>query len=159
MARILIIGYGNPLRGDDGAGWQIAERFQETLRVSNDARELEVLVCHQLTPDLAEPISRADRVLFIDAAEQGSQVGYAVEPVVPTGIAPGGFTHHVNPAALLTLAQALYGRAPQADALIVNGVSFGYGETLSPAVAALVPQTLERIEVWCADSNISQKDS
>ena len=30
MGRVLIIGYGNPLRGDDGFGWHAAERLRET---------------------------------------------------------------------------------------------------------------------------------
>ena len=62
MARALIIGYGNPLRGDDGLGWRAAEQLAEIIPQS----EAEVIACHQLTPELAEPISRARLVIFID---------------------------------------------------------------------------------------------
>ena len=54
MARVLILGYGNPLRSDDGLGWQVAVQLFRT----NTSPEVLVLPCHQLTPELAEPISR-----------------------------------------------------------------------------------------------------
>ena len=62
---ILLLCYGNPLRRDDGVGWVIGERLAEMLR--EDVADVRVL--HQLTPELAEPISRAGAVIFIDAAE------------------------------------------------------------------------------------------
>ncbi len=110
------------------------------------------MACHQLTADLAETLSRADRVLFIDAAEGAARAGYHVERVAPAELAPAGFTHHVTPAALLTLAQTLYDRAPEASALIVDGVAFGYGEELSPEVEKLVPELGDFIADWAAGS-------
>ena len=64
---VLIIGYGNPLRGDDGVGWRVAEAVAAALPDG----AAEVLTVHQLTPELAELMSRADRVIFIDAAAEG----------------------------------------------------------------------------------------
>ena len=63
MARVLILGCGNPLRGDDGVGWHAAERLLKR------SAELDATIksCHQLTPELAEPVSKAERVIFIDA--------------------------------------------------------------------------------------------
>ena len=54
MSRIVITGYRNPLRGDDGVGWIAAERIGELLKDCQVA----ALVVHQLTPDLAEAASR-----------------------------------------------------------------------------------------------------
>lgn len=65
MAHTLIIGYGNPLRGDDGLGWHVAQRLAAVL----PQHRARIEVCHQLTPELAEPISRADLVIFIDAED------------------------------------------------------------------------------------------
>src|SRR5512136_1175751 len=62
--RILVVGYGNPLRGDDGAGWQAAERLEALLPPA----QVNVLIRHQLTPELAEPSSRAELVILIDAS-------------------------------------------------------------------------------------------
>lgn len=57
----LVIGIGNPLRGDDGVGWWLARRA-ETLKLTP-----RVLRVQQLTPELAEELAGARRVLFIDA--------------------------------------------------------------------------------------------
>lgn len=58
----LIIGIGSTLRRDDGLGPDLA-------RSAADALPADLIVVTQLTPELAEPISRAGRVVFIDAAE------------------------------------------------------------------------------------------
>ena len=59
----LIIGYGNTLRGDDGAGPRVAEAV-----AALNYPGVRTLVCPLLTPELADPISRAGAVLFVDAA-------------------------------------------------------------------------------------------
>ena len=65
--RTLIIGIGNPLRGDDGIGLDVASEFSRELRRD----DVQVLATHQLTPELSELVSRADRVFFIDVARSG----------------------------------------------------------------------------------------
>ena len=54
--KVLVIGYGNSLRGDDGIGPAVAQAFAD-----EDATECaDVIVCHQLTPELAESIAAVD---------------------------------------------------------------------------------------------------
>ena len=55
----LVIGYGNSLRGDDGAGPYAARLLQNM----NDEGGWDIVACHQLTPELAETISRASLVI------------------------------------------------------------------------------------------------
>ena len=64
MARALVIGYGNTLRADDGLGPAVAERLGSEWA----DEDVGVLSCQLLTPELAEPVSRAEIVVFIDAA-------------------------------------------------------------------------------------------
>jgi hydrogenase maturation protease len=80
MARVLIIGFGNPLRGDDGFGWHAAQRLCERL----GSPDVQVIACHQLTPELAEDIGAAERVLFIDAARDLPSGEIRCAPVLPT---------------------------------------------------------------------------
>lgn len=130
--RLMIIGYGNPLRGDDGLGWQAARRLADEVRDGVD-----VIACHQLMPELAEPLSRADRAVFIDAAPPGDPPGTIVMgSVQPRPADPGAFTHHLDPAGLLELARSLYGQAPPAELITVAGQQFGFSEQLSPPVQA-----------------------
>jgi hypothetical protein len=67
MARVLVLGYGNPLRSDDGLGWRVAvELFR-----ANASPDVLVLPCHQLTPDLAETASLVETVIFLDCSHKG----------------------------------------------------------------------------------------
>ena len=59
----LVIGYGNTLRGDDGVGPRVAEAIHQLALPG-----VRALVCPMLTPELADPISRAHTVIFVDAA-------------------------------------------------------------------------------------------
>jgi hydrogenase maturation protease len=126
----LIIGYGNPLRGDDAFGYRAAERIPGAIAV------------HQLTPELMDPISRADRVIFLDAAAEGTPGEIRRRPVQPSPDA-SNFTHHATPETLLAGARALYGRAPEALLITVTAATFDLSETLSPEVAAALERLLE----------------
>ena len=63
----LVIGIGNPLRGDDGVGWWLTERAEQLPRATSTGSPLLVRTVQQLTPELAAELTAARRVLFIDA--------------------------------------------------------------------------------------------
>jgi hydrogenase maturation protease len=126
----LIIGYGNPLRGDDGFGWHAAVRLQDLIH--NEG--IEILAVHQLTPELMDPISRARRVIFIDAAVGEEPGKMTVTTLETTGGAAPAFTHFATPAALLVGARSLYGAKPEGLLITVVGLDFELGEELSEPV-------------------------
>jgi hydrogenase maturation protease len=131
---ILILAYGNPLRCDDGLGWHAARQLTDQLTVDN-----QVLTCHQLAPELAEDISGADAVFFIDASREGEPGELTCQPVRPSNDNVG-FSHDCSPQVLLALCDQLYGACPPAYAVSVCGQSFHHGESLSPCVAATLPR-------------------
>lgn len=131
MPRVLIVGYGNPLRGDDGFGYRAAER----LRSEIDDPEVEIVALHQLTPELMDPLSRAEIAVFIDAA-------WPAPAVCRAGAA---FTHHLTPAALVGGARTIYGRAAEATLLTTPGENFEFGESLSPGVEQALDETIEKV--------------
>jgi hydrogenase maturation protease len=148
--RVLIIGYGNPLRGDDGLGWHAAQMLAE----DEWPGHVRVLARHQLTLELAAQAAEADFVVFIDAcddtctdagaaAEAGAQVRCAA--VVPEPAAVGSMSHHLHPAALLACTQVLYGVCPAAVVCSLPMRASGYGEDLSPAVQAALPALLAHV--------------
>lgn len=145
---IVIIGYGNPLRGDDGLGWHVAWNLLTTLEAGEwgNGEQVRVLPRHQLTPELAEPLSQARLAVFVDA-RVGEPAGAIVrEEISPRPPAPGAFSHHFDPPALLAWAQWLYGAAPaRAIVYSVVGHTFDYSEQLSPTVLAAVPTLREQI--------------
>jgi hydrogenase maturation protease len=146
--RLLIIGYGNPLRGDDGVGWQIADQLA---RLAGDSAK--VLIVHQLTPELTEPISAADLVVFIDACYEGQPGTWTCETIRPDPNPSHKFTHYFTPANLLSYTSTVFGVNPKALLISVAGRSFDYSQDLSPAVAAIVPEIVASVsEWWSADA-------
>jgi len=128
-ARVMVIGYGNPLRGDDGVGWVAAQRLGERVQ----SEQITSIGVHQLTPELAETISKVDRVIFIDAAvnQPAGYLSYrSVEPVNAGRL----MAHHLSPEALLAMSKRLFGRCPQAHLITVGGECFEHRDDLSPAV-------------------------
>ena len=145
MISVLIIGFGNSLRTDDGVGWHIAQELMRSI----DSPGVEIISCGQLTPDLAEPIGRAQTVIFIDAAQQGPLGQPTWERVTPVPI-PDNFSHQLSPAALIALARDLYGSSPEATLVTIAAESFAFGESLSPRVAVQVPRLVADIRDFIA---------
>jgi hydrogenase maturation protease len=143
MARVLVIGYGNPLRSDDGLGWRVAETVrQEALP------ELEVITSQQLNPEFAEVISRAAFVVFVDALRASETAPGTVfeTDLQPECHSPQCFSHELAPSTLLACAAELFGSTPRAKLFSVAGAEFGMGERLSPAVEACLPELIARIQ-------------
>ena len=134
MARVLILGYGNPLRSDDGLGWRAAEELSRNV----SSPDVEVLIRYQLTPELADTVSQAEAVFFLDARHDGEPGELTFQPVTPEA-SPASFFHQLSPATVLALCRELYGRCPPAFLVSLCGECFDHGERLSPRVAASLP--------------------
>ena len=129
MPRILIIGYGNTLRGDDGFGPLAAEHV-----AARAPPGVEVMSVHQLGPELALDIRAADLVVFLDAAHGPDPGRLASAPVVTGDLSPSSVTHRLDPSGLLALTRAVYGRAPAATLITAAAADFAHGDTLSAEV-------------------------
>jgi hydrogenase maturation protease len=140
----LVIGYGSSLHGDDGFGRLVAAELVKKIR--NEAAE--VLSVQQLTPELAEPVSKAKGVIFVDACANApaAEVRFT-ELHLNKFEQPGSSwdTHNCSPETIIEAAQMLYGSAPKAWLYTVGGREFGLGESLSPDVEQLVPKITLRI--------------
>jgi hydrogenase maturation protease len=135
---LLVIGYGNTLRRDDGVGPRAA--------LSLAARKLPAVIAQavpQLTPELAEPLAAARLAIFIDARLGGESAEIAIHPLEPAN-APALLGHCEDPASLLALAQAAYGTCPPCWLVTIPASDFGLGERLSPAAE----RGLERALRW-----------
>src|SRR5208282_5977068 len=100
----LIVGYGNPLRGDDGVGQAVARAFAEEAAIDG----VDAVACHQLTPELAERFAAAARVVLVDAAAGPEAGRVSVIRLQPAPAPASTLGHHVEPAQLLHMAQVLY---------------------------------------------------
>jgi len=130
VPKVLIIGYGNRLRGDDGVGCRVAHMLEDYYHDDLDVR---TICAHQLTPEMAEDIANSDFVLFLDAAV-GEHAGEIHHSTVTPRPGPSSFAHSLDPGLLLTAADELYGSAPQAELLTMVGACFEVGDELSDVV-------------------------
>lgn len=155
MAGVLIVGYGNRLRSDDGLGVRAAEELSRT----NPIAGTEILVRHQLTPELAETISHVEKVFFIDASRQGLPGEIRCTPVSPHH--PDVlFAHQLTPEILLSLCFELYGARPQAFEISLCGECFELGDQLSPKVAAALPDLVEFVKTcYCTPTETARATS
>ena len=135
----LVIGYGNDLRRDDGAGPVVA-RALEALGLPG----LRVGVAHQLLPEHAELLARTRRVVFVDAAV-GRSDEVACAPLDPATAPLPGLGHGCDPAALVAMAEALYGSKPRAWIVTIPAHDLALGEGLTEETRKLLPSALAAI--------------
>jgi hydrogenase maturation protease len=141
--RYLVIGYGNTLRSDDAAGQHIAETVAEW-----HLPQVQALAVHQLTPELAEPLSVAHGAIFVDAypaTDDAPQV-QIIELTPANSLEFGTLGHTADPRSLLALTQRVYGTAPPGWWVLVPAVNFEFGEQLSPVTQHGITDALEQIK-------------
>ena len=136
---LLIIGYGNQLRSDDGVGPKVVEMV-----AGWQLPGVRTVVCHQLAPELAVPLANAAQVMFVDAGI-GSR-SLRVRRVAPLQSAQV-MTHTVDPGALLQLTQRLYNRCPPALSLTIPAEDFRFGDNLSEVCRQGMQAALSQIRV------------
>ena len=141
MRRALVIGYGNPLRGDDAFGWHVAHRLVEWA----DHESIHVLAVHQLTPELAEPASKAELVIFIDASHQGEPGTWRCEEIGPEVGLANSLAHHFTPASLLAYASIIFNVSPRAQLIAFSAESFDCGEALTHRAEAALGEVLQHV--------------
>jgi hydrogenase maturation protease len=139
--KVLLIGYGNTLRGDDSVGYRVAEIAQNW-----ELPDFVSYPCHQLTLELAADIAEADQVIFVDTTlPQNPHSPIVVECITPgdhTALLPG---HYSDPVALLTLTEQLYGKQPTAYTMLLPSWEMGYSEDLSRIAQMGMQQALRLI--------------
>jgi hydrogenase maturation protease len=143
--KILILGYGNTLRKDDGLGVYVAQALALLTLPGN----VEICTCQQLSPELSPTLAQVVHAVFIDAAmaSNGEKPGTIhTRTLQPRTSQPSGITHHFDPETLLAMAETLYGHAPQATLFSVTAASFDLGEELSPEVTSAFPVLIEDIK-------------
>lgn len=139
---LLVIGYGNTLRRDDGAGIALAEAIAEQWRAQGQPVCLRT--AQQLTPELAIELAGdgVAAVIIVDAAITPSGDGIEFRRLHPETSSPS-LGHHLNPAALLAYARLFRPTLPPVWIVTIGGHDFGVGEGFSPDVArrlATAPQ-------------------
>jgi hydrogenase maturation protease len=138
--KVLVIGYGNRNRNDDGAGWFVVA---ELSKLGLPGVTLET--AHQLEVDFAEIVREYDRVIFVDATIPECQVAWRTEEVEP-GFRSHVVAHFMTPGDVLGLCRTLFGHAPCGVLFSIRGHDFNYGMELSPATRQAALEVVCQIE-------------
>jgi hydrogenase maturation protease len=141
---LLVIGYGNDLRSDDGAGRVVADSVDERGLTGVTVRSVS-----QLTPELALEIAGRQRVVFVDASVDVTAL--RTERVVAGDRGNGVMTHHGEPASLLSLVETVGPVPDEAVVVSIPASNLGLGFDLSPATAGAVAEAIDLIVAMAGD--------
>ncbi len=153
--RMLIAGFGNVFRRDDGVGPAVVNALRVRLGraplgplddgFDDLGHTVDTVVLHQLVPELVETIKDYSLLIFVDAHVGNLPEDIRVEMLDATYTQPF-VSHQIHPSTVLALAQQMYGYAPRAVLLSIRGYDFDFGEGLSAQTAALVSPAVAHIQ-------------
>ena len=139
----LVIGLGNPLMGDDGAGAAAAEVLAND---RNLARRVDVICADTDVLSCATQMERRRRVVLIDAMEGEIPGSVSILRESPP-LDAQQHAHHLSAPAMLALLRQVTPtlRDTQFTWILVTVSSARVGTQLSPEVAAAIPKVLDRV--------------
>ena len=129
--QMLVVGVGNPMRGDDVAGLVLAERVAEKL-------ELQYLRCEEVPENYVGKMldDPADTILLVDAVDMKQAPG-EIGLLAPDELADNGISTHNCSVGLL--AKVLAGvKDKQMLILGIQPQSLGWGQPLTPQVSEAI---------------------
>jgi hydrogenase maturation protease len=140
--RVVLIGVGNALRGDDAAGLELVARVREEPGVE--------LVVHEREPiELLDIWAAADAAILVDAVHSGASAGTihrfdVSSDALPSALAPAS-SHTIGLGEVIELGRTL-GRLP-AHVIVygIEGARFDSGSALSPEVAAAIDSLTDTV--------------
>ncbi len=146
MINTLILGLGNPILGDDGVGWRVAQELQRAL--GSTPYEIDCLSLGGLS--LMERLVGYDRAILVDAIQTGAQpIGnVAVLPLAELsdpGMGHISAAHDTTLQTALRLGRDLGAHLPQQITIVgvETQAEFELSEQLSAEVQAAVPRAVE----------------
>jgi hydrogenase maturation protease len=148
LAPLLVLGIGNPSRGDDALGPGLVDRLREQ-GVEQGGR-VDLLTDFQLQVEHALDLCGRRAVLFVDAAHRGhaGPEGVEVRPLEPDAAIPPA-SHALRPGAVLRVFRDVQGtEPPPAWLLAIEGESFELGEALSEAARQRMDRALALALEW-----------
>jgi hydrogenase maturation protease len=144
MNRTLVIGIGNPDRGDDALGLAVAHEVKQVAPV-----EVRVIEHRGDAADLVELLAGADAVVLVDAAVSGALPGTFQRIDVHRDALPASWfacsTHGLGLATAIELAATLGSLPPRCVVYAIEAGRFDHGAAISPAAMATIPAVTEAI--------------
>lgn len=149
MKQTLVIGLGNPILGDDGIGWKVAEALKQAIGEQASV-EVDCLAVGGL--GLMEHMLDHEHVILIDSMETGrNPVGsvniFSLSELADPMAGHSASSHDTSLMTALETAKALGADIPKRVDVIVVEIknSRDFSENLSPAVERAIPAAVQRV--------------
>lgn len=144
MAKIAVIGIGNPFRGDDGAGWAVIDALAEKI-----SAQIELKKNRGEIGDLLDSFDGFSAVYLIDACVGDLAAGSwrrldALKEELDFE-RPQTSTHGLSIREAISLAKTLDQLPPKLIVYAIYGESYSVGGAISPKVLEAIPNVAERI--------------
>ncbi len=149
--KTIVVGLGNPILGDDGVGWKVAEQVKQQLKMGRSEGgsyvDVEFLSLGGLS--LMEHLIGYERAILVDAVASERPVGSVVVSKLSDLPDYSGFhtasPHDTSLQNALRLGKTMGANLP--DEVIVVGIAtshiFDFSEELSPPVAKAVSEATQ----------------
>jgi hydrogenase maturation protease len=148
--KTLVIGLGNPILGDDGVGWKVAEEVKA--RIGNRPSSIEVDFASLGGLSLMERVLGYDRVILIDSMQTGhTAVGnvsvFALADLEDPTAGHSASTHDTSLKTALEAARTMGLATPsRADVVAIEiRTTYDFSEALSPAVERAVRIAVQKV--------------
>jgi len=145
--KTLVIGLGNPLVGDDGAGLRVVEELKPLLA---DRPDVEVSEDYWGGLRLMERMIGFDRAIVVDAIQTGAAPG-TIHLLTPDGIPTqrSASAHDVNLSTALEFGRRAGASLPENDRIRLVGIEatdvLNFTRQFTPAVQAAVPRAVQAV--------------
>jgi hydrogenase maturation protease len=149
--KTIVVGLGNPLLGDDGVGWRVAEEVKQQLK-NNSAVTVE---CYSLSGlSLMEQLIGFDRVILIDSLntgryDQGDVVTFTLDSLEDLTYGHSASAHDASLKTALVVGRSMGERLPADRDIHVVAIEaqhvYDFKEELTPAIAASVPVAVDKV--------------
>jgi hydrogenase maturation protease len=153
--KTLIIGLGNPILGDDGVGWKVAQEIELQLPSSALGPSSVVVECFALAGiSLMEQMIGYERVILIDSLNtgnhhQGTVVTFNLDELADLTYGHSASAHDLSLKNALVMGRSMGLSLPNDKNVHVVAVEaqhvYEFGETLTPKIEAAVPVAVDEV--------------
>ena len=149
--KTIVVGLGNPLLGDDGVGWKVAEVVKQRLGESSPF----AVECFSLSGlSLMEQLIGYERVILIDSLNtgkhnQGEVVTFTLDTLEDLTYGHSASAHDASLKTALGVGRTMEAALPADKDIHVVAIEarhvYDFKEELSPEVAAAVPVAVQKV--------------
>ncbi len=143
MNKILIYGYGNPGRQDDGLGNAVVERLEEWVQ-KEGIQNVEFDNNYQLNIEDAATISDKDLVIFVDASVE--DIEDIILTPVDESVKVAFSSHSASPGYIVKLCHDLFNTQPACYLLHIKGYEWEFMGGLTNKAKENLEKSLELLK-------------